>query len=235
MIGVGAMNEQRMMEGSVSFFKFNRNGLESRALPGTQEFEQPFHVAGKSWFGEQAPAVTAGNILQATIGCIGIIEADPASQMRQRRRPRPVTVILMPGYYATVAGGLVKKLIMPETHRTAEQLAGRHREGRMPKDIVKTGSDTPVAKGVEQHLFRIRRFIGMKFIKQMVARMVRMAKLLQFSPQNINLGIIQDLYAGEIAIFLKKGELLIGKPKMAQLFLIVGLRKKVANRLVNGR
>lgn len=47
---------------------------------------------------------------------------------------------------------------------------------------------------------RIGRFIGMEFIKQRVAGMIRVAKRFQFFSQRFDLYLIEYRYAGEIAV-----------------------------------
>jgi hypothetical protein len=58
----------------------------------------------------------------------------------------------MPGYNATVVGGLGKNLIMPKPHASAEKLGRRHQKSWIPQQIMKRRGNTPGAEGVKKDL-----------------------------------------------------------------------------------
>jgi hypothetical protein len=71
---------------------------------------------------------------------------------------------------------------------------------------------------MEQHPRRIDRFVGMKFVKQAMAGMIWLHQPLQFKTQRFDLRAIEHRHAGEIAVFVIKGNLIAGKPKPFPIF-----------------
>src|SRR5277367_5720959 len=99
--------------------------------------------------------MTAGNVLQAPVLAVRIVEGNPAGEMSQRLSSRPVGIILMPGHDSAMMSRLAEELVVPEPNRSTKKLCGRDSECRMPEEIVKAGSYPPCAQGMEQHVVRI--------------------------------------------------------------------------------
>ena len=78
---------------------------------------------------------------------------------------------------------------------------------RDSKQIVKAGQHAPSAQGVKNNTVRIRRFVGMIFVEQMPAGMLRIHQLVQFPTQNFHLLVRENANALQIAIFAKEFEL----------------------------
>ena len=116
--------------------------------------------------------------------------------MGHRLGPRPVRIVLMPGYDAAMLGRFAEQLVVPEPHRAAEQLAGGHRERRMPQQIVKAGRNPPSAQRMEQHGIGIVRFVGVVLVPQFASRMVRPKELGQLAAQGFDLFIRQNSNPG---------------------------------------
>jgi len=124
----------------------------------------------------------------------------------------------MPRDHSAMVRGFAEKLIVPETYRPSEQLRRRHQESRVPKQVVKTWRDAPRAQGMKEHCFRIGGFIGMKFVKEVMARMIWIDQLHEFGAQRLNLIVIQDANAGEVAISVKELDLIVGEAIFIQNF-----------------
>jgi len=62
------------------------------------------------------------NVLETSVLAGGIVQADPARQMCQWLRARPVGVILMPSDDTPVMRRLTEQLVMSKTHWATEQL-----------------------------------------------------------------------------------------------------------------
>ena len=84
--------------------------------------------------------------MHAAIVTGAVVQADPASQVGHRLGPRPVRIVLVPGDHAAVPRRLAEQLVVPEADRAVQQLAGRHRERRVPQHIVKARLDPPAPR-----------------------------------------------------------------------------------------
>src|SRR5205085_12404593 len=91
------------------------------------------HVVREIRARQQRPAMTARNVIDAAVSARRVVEADPTSEMCQRLCARPIGIILMPCDDPAVLGRLAEELIVPEAHRAAEELRGRHGEAGMPE------------------------------------------------------------------------------------------------------
>src|SRR5438105_3383918 len=106
-----------MMKDSLTCFCFNRYWFKFFPLFWCKIIFDSHKVPRKLGFLKQSPAMTAGNILQATILFGRIIEAAPACQMCYRLGPCPIRVILVPCNYATFFWRLAEQLVVPKTYR----------------------------------------------------------------------------------------------------------------------
>src|SRR5436853_4253572 len=95
--------------------------------------------------------MASGDVLQTSIFAGGVVEGDPAGQMSEWLSASPVGVILMPSHDTTMVRRLAKELIVPEAHRTIEQLRGANSESSVPEQVMKTGCDAPGAKGMKEY------------------------------------------------------------------------------------
>ena len=109
--------------------------------------------------------MAAGHVMQTAVRARRIIKANPTGQMRQRLRPRPVRIILMPSDYTAMSSGLAKQLVVPETHGTAQELRRRDGELRMPQNIMKARRDAPRTERVKEFAVSLIGFVAMKFVK----------------------------------------------------------------------
>lgn len=62
---------------------------------------------------------------------------------------------------------------------------------------------------MKEDRFWISRFIGMKFVEKMMARMIWIDQLHEFGAQRLNLDVIQRANAGEVAISVKELDLIV--------------------------
>ena len=62
---------------------------------------------------------------------------------------------------------------------------------------------------MKEDRFWISRFIGMKFVEKMMARMIWIDQLHEFGAQRLNLIVIQRANAGEVAISVKELDLIV--------------------------
>src|SRR5207248_11772316 len=109
------------------------------------------HVVGKSGDGQQIPALAAGHVMQTAVLAGRFVEADPAGEMRDGLRARPVRVVLMPRDYSAMLRWLAEKLVVPEAHSAIEQLRCRHCESRIPQHIMETSCDAPRSERVKEN------------------------------------------------------------------------------------
>ena len=70
--------------------------------------------------------MAAGNVIHAAIGGVGIIEANPASEVFHWCSPSPVGVILMPGNDSAMTGRFTEELIVKKAKTLSQQLVGSH-------------------------------------------------------------------------------------------------------------
>src|SRR5262245_41378116 len=94
------------------------------------------------------------NVMHTPVLPGGTVEADPARQVCHWFRARPIRIVLMPCYHASMLGRFAKELVMPKPHWSGKQLRGRYREPGTPKDIVKPWSNAPCAQGMKQYSIR---------------------------------------------------------------------------------
>jgi len=115
----------------------------------------------------------------------------------------------MPRDHSAMMRGLAEQLIVPETHRTSEQLRRRQQKRRIPKQVMKPRRDPPRTQCMKEHRFRTGSFVGMKFVEKMVAGMIWIDQLCKFGPQFLNLIVIQRVNAGKVSIAVKELDLLV--------------------------
>lgn len=166
------------------------------------------HVASETRDREQIPFVAARNVLQTAIVLRAVIESDPASEVRHRLGFSPVRIILMPGHDAAVMGRFAEELIVPHSDRAAQKLCGRDTDGGVPEKIVKPGAQSPGAEGMEENGVRSCRFVGVVFVPEFGADVVRIEESAEFFAKKIDLVIIEDAKAGQIAVYFKEVDLL---------------------------
>src|SRR5438132_11423757 len=77
---------------------------------------------------------------------------------------------------------------------------------------MKTRRNAPRAQSMKEHRFRIGRFVGMKFVEKLMARMAGIDQLREFGAQRLNLIVIQCAKAGEVAVSVKELDLLVCWP-----------------------
>src|SRR4051794_10573799 len=111
--------------------------------------------------------------------------------MGHRLRSGPVRIILVPEHNAAMMCRLVEDLIVPEAHRTADQLRRRHREAGMPEDVMQTRQNTPRTESVEEDLVRIRGLVRVELIEQAIAWMAWINEVEHFAAEHFDLFIIQ--------------------------------------------
>jgi len=137
--------------------------------------------------------------------------------MGKRLRTRPIGIVLMPGYNSTMVRRLAEQLVMPKAHSAAQQLRRRHRECRVPQQIVESGSDSPSTQSVKEHRFRITRFVGVIFVKELVAFMRRISQLRQLLTQGFHLPVVHDSDAAQVPVFVEERKLLFGQAEYSLL------------------
>src|SRR5207302_1593012 len=101
-VGPRAVHRSRMVKGTFSFFQFDGHGLEFFFQVFRQTVTDAVHFSSQNRFGQVWPLVASGNVIQAAVLARGIVQANPASEMRQGRRPCPVRIILVPGHHAAM-------------------------------------------------------------------------------------------------------------------------------------
>src|SRR5438067_6927401 len=162
-----------MIEITFAGFQLDRDRLELSFLFFGQDRLDSVHVISEPCHRQEIPAMTAWNIMDATVFPRRIVEANPARQMRHRLRPLPVRIVLMPGDHPAMMWRLYEKLIVPKPHRATEQLRCRHQERGIPKQVMKRRRNAPRTKSMKKHRCRIRRFIRVKFVEEIVTWMIR--------------------------------------------------------------
>src|SRR6266480_2807997 len=65
---------------------------------------------------------------------------------------------------------------------------------------------------MKEHRFWIGRFVGMIFVKEVMARIIWIDQLHEFGAQRLNLDVIQHANAGEVAISVKELDLIVCYP-----------------------
>src|SRR2546425_7349634 len=115
----------------------------------------------------------------------------------------------MPGYDAAVSGRFAEKLIVPETTCAAQQLRGRQQERRIPEQVMKARSNAPRAQRMKQRGRWISRLVGMEFIEEFVAGVIWVDKFGQLCAKDFDLLLVQEAYAGEIAVGVEEFDLIV--------------------------
>lgn len=109
-----------MVERCFAFFQFHRDRvLELTPLFLVQNRVDGGHVACQSGDGQVGPAMATGNVVQASVLAVGIVESNPASEMGKRLSSRPVRIVLMPGDHTAVMRRLAEELIVPKADGSA--------------------------------------------------------------------------------------------------------------------
>src|SRR5690606_28568871 len=111
-----------MVERAFAFAKFDRDRIKFGKLFVRQKFADLVHVVRETFARQKVPFMTSRNVVQTAVFTSRIVKSDPARQMRHRRRPCPVRMVLMPDDNAAVFRGLYEKLVVPKTHGRCEQL-----------------------------------------------------------------------------------------------------------------
>ena len=134
-----------MMKRALALLQFNRHRLKLRFLFIAQDTFDRVHVIRQAGDRQKVPGMTAGDVMHTTVLARGIVKPDPARQVRYRPGARPVGIVLMPGYDATVSGRFAEKLIVPENK------SDRPRRGAVInafRDGARSASNDPLLKGV---------------------------------------------------------------------------------------
>src|SRR6187549_3197915 len=103
-----------MVERTFSCFQNYRNRLERLPLFVRKNRKNCVHVACQTGYRQIGPEMAAGDVVDAAILLIRIIEANPAGNVREGLSARPVGIILMPCHDTTVMCWLGKDLVVPE-------------------------------------------------------------------------------------------------------------------------
>jgi hypothetical protein len=210
-VGTRAVHRASVVERSFPFFEFDRDGIELVLQRDGEAAADGVHFSGENGLGQVGPFVAAGDVVEAAVLPGGVVETNPASEVREGRGARPVRIILVPGHDASVLRGLAKELVVPEAHRAIEQLRCGNEKRGIPEQIVEAGQNAPGAEGVEEDAVRVGGFIGVVFVKEVAAGMRRVHELLDFGAKDFDLIIGEDTHAGEIAVFAKEGDLGVGE------------------------
>lgn len=133
-----SVQRHRMMETGLTGFQNDRNRLECGSLIIVQNTEHGVHIVRQVRPRQQVPPVASGHVVNTSVFFTRVVQADPASQMSDRFRSRPVGIVLMPGDHAAVVSGLYKKLVVPKPHRPTEKLTSGHRNRSIEKQVVKS-------------------------------------------------------------------------------------------------
>ena len=78
---VGAVNEEGMVEGALTTLEFDGDRIEGGFLFIIEHGLYGFHVACETGNGEQGPGVGGGDVVEAAIFLVGIVEANPAGEV----------------------------------------------------------------------------------------------------------------------------------------------------------
>ena len=109
-----------MMERGLAFLQLNRDGMvKLTPLLLVENRIDGGHVSRESGDGQIGPAMAAGDVMQAAVLAIRVIEADPAGQVSERLSAGLVGIILVPGNDSPVMSGFAEQLIVPEAHAAA--------------------------------------------------------------------------------------------------------------------
>src|SRR5256886_3052650 len=145
------------MKRAFSFFHFHRHGPELLLQFFRQATPAFFQPARQNRFGQVRPLVASRNIMQTSIFACRVVQPYPTSEMGQRRGSCPVGIILMPRHHSSVPCRLAEKLVVPETHRPAEQLRRRQQKRRIPQQVMKPGQHAPRAQRMKQYTLWVGR------------------------------------------------------------------------------
>jgi hypothetical protein len=66
--------------------------------------------------------MTPRDVLHAAVFFRRFVQTDPAGEVIERLRARPIRVILMPRHDPAVPGRLAKELVVPEANAPSQQL-----------------------------------------------------------------------------------------------------------------
>ena len=166
--------------------------------------------------------MAARHVMDAAVLARRVVEARPAREVRERRRPRPVGIVLVPRDHAAVARGLAEQLVVPEAHRAAEELRRRHGEARVPQQVVERGRDAP----------RVCRFVRVVFVEELPERVARLHQPAQLGAQTLDLLGAQHAHARQITVLAVELDLLARQPTPLPLLRRRGSPEEVCQRLV---
>ena len=97
---------------------------------------------------------------------------------------------------------------------------------------MKRRRDAPCAERMKQNSRRISRFVRMKFVEQVMTRMVRIDQVGEISKQRFDLLIIQDPRTNQISMFIEEADFVWSQTVFLPLLCVSGLPKQVGNRAV---
>ena len=135
----------------------------------------------------------------------------------------PVRIVLVPGDHAAVLRRLAEELVVPEPHGAVEQLARRHRERRIPEDVVERRRDPPGPEGMEQHPARVGRLVGVVLVPQFLALVVRVEQPGELASQPLDLVVVEQADPGDVAVFVEERDLFVAQAVPVPL--VAGLRQ----------
>ena len=108
-------------------------------------------------------------------------------------------------------------------------------EGRVPQRVVKGGLDAPGPEGVEEHVVRVARLVGVVLVPAFAAFMIRVEQASELVAERVHLRLGQHADAGEVAVFAIESHLLVAELVPLMDLRILRARKEVGNRLMPGR
>ena len=105
-------------------------------------------------------------------------------------------------------------------------------EGRVPQRVVKGGLDAPGPEGVEEHVVRVARLVGVVLVPAFAAFMIRVEQASELVAERVHLRLGQHADAGEVAVFAIESHLLVAEPEAVLHRRILRLREEIGDRLV---
>src|SRR5690606_8162894 len=99
-----------------------------------------------------------------------------------------------------------------EAYRSPQQLAGSHRKGRMPQDVVKAGADPPGPQRMKQNRVGVGGLVRMVLVPQLAPFVIGPKERLQLAPQLLDLLVVQDTHTSQIPVLVVERDLLVGQP-----------------------
>ena len=167
------------------------------ALAVVEHLAGGVHLPGQACDGQESPAVTAGNVLQAAVIGVCIIERDPAGEVGHGLGPGPVGIVLVPGNKTSMLRWFNKELVVEEPNGPAQQLVGCHAKSGSPGQVMEGWFELPGTECVEEHLALIFSLVEVEFIKEGVVRMAGVNDLVELIAELFKLEGIKNRDPGQ--------------------------------------